>query len=227
MHRFCWWTLLLLAIGPAASSQEWPVRFEESAVVVERGAADAPLAVFAVERGRRGFMPYVDSHGQLVRTSASGSVRLELAEPVASWSVWAVVDLVTGGHVLASPPEGPGLRRVDFPRPGLGNAGAFLEDWRELLDVLLVRPAAAVPEGHDPAAEVGAWRLLLGDGARWDGDGEVNARVRLTPALMQPLGDSPPAPERLRPGDVLVAIDSRTLEVYATTLARRDVEAEP
>jgi hypothetical protein len=220
-------TCILLQWSATALAATPTLHFEDSAVVVEAGVADSPLAVFSLERGRRGFMPYVDSHGQLVRTDASGTLRFELSGPVAAWSVWAVVDLVTGGYALAAPPEGPGLREVAFPKPGLGNAGAFLDDWRELLDVLLVRPAAAVPAGHDAAQEVGAWRLLLGDGARWDGDGTVNGRVRLTPALMQPLGDSPPPPERLRPGDVLIAIDSRTLEVYATTLARRGAGEEP
>lgn len=220
--------VLTLVLWPAtAFGAESPFRFEDSAVVVETGRADARMAVFGLERGRRGFMPYVDTHDQLVSSDASGTLRVELAGPVAEWSVWAVVDLVTGGYELGAPPEGPGLRQVAFPGRGLGTAGAFLEDWRQYVDVLLVRPVEAVPPGHDAAQEAGAWRLLLGDGARWDGDGVENGRVRLTPALMQPLGDSPPPPDRLRPGDVLVAIDSRTLEVYATTLARRDVGGEP
>jgi hypothetical protein len=59
----------------------------------------------------------------------------------------------------------------------------------------------------------------MGDGAGLDRDGEANSRLTLDVIDLLALGDSPPAPERLSPKDVLVGVDPQTLRVYAVRLA--------
>jgi|GEM_PF-2919887 len=147
----------------------------------------------------------------LVDQDGDGTVALELDRPYPELSVWLVADVASGAWRALSP-ESFETRRPEV-RPGrfavaVGQAELDLPR----AEVLVIRP-------ESPAGKSGAFRASLGDGADEDGDGEVNGRVALTalelqrPVSRPPQAAEPELPERFQPGDVVLAIDPRTLRV--------------
>lgn len=142
----------------------------------------------------------------LLDEDGDGVVTLEVESGYPELSVWIAVDLATGARIVLSPesfePRRPGLRLGRF-----NSAPGQAELDLPRAEVLLIRP------------EAGAFRATLGDGGTDDQDGEVNGRVALTaselrrPVLGPPRTSEPELPSRFEPGDVVLAIDPRTLQV--------------
>jgi hypothetical protein len=189
----------------------------EARAVAVAGITPMGLAVVVgVGRDRVAFSPRTVRFDQVVEADESGAARFELPDDqvVPDRSVWAVVDLATGSWAVAAP-KGAEVRLIGSPARGLGAAARFLDQDGRRLDVLLVRPEST-SEGAEAA---GFWGLRVGDGGVMDSDQERNHRLSLRFTDLVPLGDSPPAPEELVPKDVLVGVDSVTLEIYAVQLA--------
>lgn len=131
------------------------------------------------------------------------------SEGVPLKSVWAVVDLSTGAYAVGAP-SGFFLRQVAFPgrgfevgAPGLVNR---LRHRFSFVDMLVVRPG------------VGAWWLRAHDVGPHDHDGADDDVSTTSLEDMEPMGASPPPPDRFGKDDILVVIDPRTLRFYATRL---------
>lgn len=211
------WVALSI-VAPALHAAPEVVLGEQS-LAAEGLTPDGRVVVFTLGKPPGHFMPVTSRLDAMVRADATGAATLELPAPIAARSVWVVVDVESGEVALASP-EGFPLRQVQFPGRGVGLSRRFLLDERRFLDVLVVRPAAAVPAGRDAAAESGAWGQSFGDGGEGDGDGELDGKIEAVLERLRPIGDSPALrPDELRPGDVVVAVDPVTLEIYARTLA--------
>jgi len=211
---------LLLSAAPAlAQPPEAPapaLAFEESAVVIENVAPESRHAIVGVNRGFEAFVGSMDRFDGRVEAGEEGVARFELPseERLSPRSVWAAVDLVSGDLVVGAP-EGTEVHRIDPPGRGLGFAARFLEGEGRFLDVLLVRPEEG-PEGEEAA---GVWAVRAIDGGRDDRDGEANSRISLAVADLVELLESGPAPERLRPKDVLVGIEPASLRIFVVQLA--------
>jgi len=192
------------------------VSWEAQALVIDGGTPMARAAVLGVGRDRVNYTARTLRFDQVVTADETGAARFELPdqEAVPQRSVWVVVDLATGDFTVAAP-EGAELRRIETPARGLGAAARFLDQEGRRLDVLLVRPESG-PEGVGAS---GVWGLRVGDGGRMDGDGKVDHNLSLRFADLQPLAESPAAPDRLAPKDVLVGVDPESLEIYAEQLA--------
>lgn len=210
---------LAAVLAPLAAAASPTITLAERSVALEGLTPDGRAVLFSIGQPPGHLMRVTARHEEAVVADAAGAVTVELPSPVPERSVWAVVDLESGELALTAP-EGFELREVAFPGRGLGAARRTLRDERRFLDVLLVRPAAGVPSGGDAAAETGAWRRTFGDGGESDGDGTVDGVIEAPIERLRPIGDSPAAPPvELRPGDVVVAIDPITLEIYAAKLA--------
>jgi hypothetical protein len=209
---------LIALLAPATLADETAapptISFEEQAVVVEGLAAGADTILFGAGRGVAGFLPYQTRFSERRTADAEGTARFELAQPLPTSSVWVVVDLAAGGATLAAP-EGSELREVHFPGRGLPASLERLEDARSGLEVLWVRPLGTAPE---PAEGAGAWGGRVRDGSGRDGDDREDRRLSVRLDLLDAIGASPPAPARLTAGDVLVGIDTETLEIYTFRL---------
>jgi hypothetical protein len=118
-----------------------------------------------------------------------------------------VID-ISSGRLATHLTEPIRFEREEFPVSRLGrNAARDVEEItspHEHALVVVVRPG------------VGAWEHIAGDGGSDDADGIVNGHVRTTPALMRRIGNSPPAPQKITPRDVVLFVDPWD-RVYAST----------
>jgi hypothetical protein len=121
------------------------------------------------------------------------------------------VDVTPGAFALATP-EGMPRREVALPGDSLVRSprGAIevLQDSRQFLEILVVRPGE------------GAWRLSVGDGGASDADRQPNGSIQAAFASMQAIQSAKAAPGQLLPGDVIVVVDPRQMEFYATTFGK-------
>ena len=203
----------------AAQPPEEPtlaLAFDATSVTVAGAPSGGRVALVGVARERDAFRSQLVRYDEVIETDEKGAARFELPEGrgVSARSVWAAVELAGGGFTIAAPLEGK-VERVDAPAAGLGAARRFLDAEGKLFDVLLVRPESG-PEG---AAAAGVWGIRAGDGGGVDRDGEADARISLAFADLMALAAAEPAPEELRPRDVLVGVDTLTLAIWAVQLA--------
>lgn len=150
----------------------------------------------------------------LVDEDHDGVVTLLLERSVPTLAVWAAVDVTTGLVAMAS----PGGSQVRWAPEGTvrfrGQSGHVEVDLK-YLQAILVRPG------------LGAFRSHLVDGGQFDAGPPSDGKVVLTPAAFRrqirrpetARGAPVPNPGPQTPGpafagaDILVGIDSRTLEV--------------
>jgi hypothetical protein len=157
--------------------------------ITKGGAA----VVFAATIGRYSGMQKLGRHAKIVADDdADGSIALTVDElPVTS--VWAVVDLRSGGYAVAAP-AGFALRRMNLPTHGWRGGLQHVDFRGDYLEVLVVRPG------------VGVWTLRASEGGTNDGDGALNTVLRTRLAQMQHLygADPKPRPPVIIPRDVLL-----------------------
>jgi hypothetical protein len=220
MHRLLLFSLWIASAIVAPALHAAPVVVLSGQSLVAWGLTpEGRAVVFTIGKPPGHLMAVTSRLDAMIEADAAGVASLELPSPIAARSVWVVVD-VESGEVALTSPEGFPLRKVEFPGQGVGASRRFLRDERRFLEVLLVRPAAAVPAEQDWAAESGAWGQSFGDGGDDDGDGELDGKIEALLERLRPIGESAQLPpDVLMPGDVVVAVDPMTLEIYTAKLA--------
>ncbi len=142
----------------------------------------------------------------LTDTDNDGTVSVDNA--VTEDAVWCAVDVRSGSYATTAAPGRFPLKSMPLPHGGVTRASngqpRLIDAGRGFLEALLVKP------------HVGAWVMSAGDGSRVDADGQVDGRVSIDPSQMQPLGQSPPAPHVVTPGDTLILIDPYAMEIFAS-----------
>lgn len=202
--------LALLAWLPAAALGQPGIAFEEGAVRVSGLSPGTSVVVFAASLERPDvYVRVVRRQHLLSDDDRDGEVRLDLPDGVPRHSLWAVVEMATGGVATAVPQDAP-LRHRETPRgalqhaPGGGIDAVSLPE--PLLELLLVRPG------------VGAWRGRFAEGTPTDSDGAGNGWLQMRASDLVPWGHEAPPPARLVTGDVLVAVNPEALAVYTLTV---------
>jgi len=206
---FVWIVLVALVALSHRAAAEPVVSFEEQAVVVSGLTPKGQVVWFGVAKQIEGFMAhFVRREDLLTDEDGDGAVRFELDRTVPLQSIWVAVDLATGDAAVATP-EGYPLRDASAaPGRGRGVAGRpdWIEDGRELLELLVVRPGQ------------GAWGLTLGDGGVNDDDGRADGKITAALAWLRAVGSSP-APstplEHFQPKDLVFAVDLDRMEFLA------------
>jgi hypothetical protein len=203
--------LVVLAAAPGADAATPAVRFDAQRVALTGFTPSGSVAWTSVSREPQGYSTLTARRSGVAVADTLGEATIELDGPVATASVWVVVDLVGGGLTVAAP-EGTSFREIGFDgRSVVANPQGKLNRLvhaRPYLELFLARPG------------VGAWVMTAGEGADGDDDGERDGSLRTSLANMQPLATSPPPPEGLEVDDVLVMIDPRSLEYYAVRFRR-------
>ena len=203
--------LVVLAAARAADAATPTVSFDARSVGLAGLTPSGSAAWTSVSREPQGYSTLIASRSGVATVNALGEATIELDADVATVSVWVVVDLATGSFTVAAPP-GTSFREIGFDaRSVVENPQGQLNrlvHTRPYLELFLARPG------------VGAWVMTAGEGAAGDDDGEHDGSLRTTLATMQPLAASPPPPDELAAGDVLVMVDPRALEYYAVGFRR-------
>ena len=203
-----------VAFCATLAAAEPAVSFSDAAVGADHLTPGGKVAYVFVSREHRGWHSTVVRRDGLVTADASGAVRLDLERELSPRSVWAFVDMTTGERVLAAP-DPDGLRAIDLPGNSLRRNArgviAMLQDQRQVLELLVVRPGA------------GAWGLTVGDGGASDADGANDGTISVAFASSRAVAAESPeaAPDQLEAGDIVVVIDPRTLQCYAAAVGER------
>jgi hypothetical protein len=208
---------LLLAIVPPALAQEKPMdpepvaTFEEGVVNVSGLTAGGQVIWYSIAREPQGFTTRIVRRHGVETASMDSVVSIKVDEGVPPYSVWLVLDSETGAFSLAAPEE-TSFREIAYPGQSLvrspqGRLNRLVHT-RPYVELFVARP------------KVGAWRLAAGEGAAGDEDGMVNGSLRAALETMEPVAQSPPAPEELVAGDVVMVVDPRALEYAAVRLVR-------
>ena len=207
--------LLILILGSAnlgAAPQpgiSLVVSFQSGTLVVTNLTKNADAILFGVLQEPHKYWSTQVTDAQRLSADADGTARYT-PPSLPLFSIWIAVDLKSGAVAVATPPGSP-VQAKQLPAPGLrrDQAGAIaaLQSGREAAEVLVVRP------------NVGAWYVSNGDGGANDDDRIVNGRTTTLPQAMQPIGNSPPAPNRIVPHDIVVIVDPGTMEYFASEVA--------
>lgn len=204
-------SLVVLAVPAAADAAAPAVRFDARSVALTGLTPSGSVAWTSVSREPQGYSTLTASRSGVATADALGEATIELEGDVATASVWVVVDLDGGGFAVAAP-QGTSFREIAFDGRSVvadpqGKLNRLVHT-RPYVELFLARPG------------VGAWATAAGEGAEGDDDGVQDGSLRITLAGLQPLAASPPPPDELAAGDVLVMVDPRTLEYYAVELRR-------
>lgn len=204
----------LLLLAPVARAQSPPeppsnppsLEVGESAVTVRGAPPGGRFVLFGVAQETEQFLTTIVRREQILTDDdGDGAVIFELGRPVAFTSAWVAVDLASGQAAVAVPEGFPRRELAQAPRTAPATLDRVEVDLL-MVDALLIRPW------------IGAWGRRAGDGGASDADGETNGTIRTALAGMWSVGDSPPVPETLAPGDVLAVIDPHDLGVAVMRL---------
>lgn len=195
---------LSLVLGLFAVSAAWAqrppesgpltVELDETGIVVSGAAPDARLLLFVVAQEIEHYITTLTRRELVLTSEGDGTLTFEPDRPIAPLSVWAVIELATGRTAVAVP-ESFELRELTVSPTAVSPTGDTLE--LELLqaEIVLVRPAA------------GVWTTTVGDGGRGDLDQMPDGSLRAGLESLRALDGSPPPPDALGVGDVLLLLD--------------------
>lgn len=181
----------------------------ENAAVIDQVTPGEPVALVFLGRGLRGFgAKSLFGALWLPDDDGDGTVRFDVEPGIDPASTWVAVDLATGRTATATPdrfqvrprpvPETALEKAEDGLVRGLRRQGRYA--W-----TALVRPG-------DPETR-GLWKAFLEDGHGTDGDAVVDGSILFSPELAEPVDLSPPPPETLQGGDLIILLDPRTVEL--------------
>lgn len=192
------------AADPAGQAPQ--ITFQDARVLLTVGPGDTVVVFGAAQRvgGTRQLMRWQHVASD---DDEDGLIEVVLPRPVEPNSIWLAVNAETGAIGTAAPPESE-FRRIDFPAAVLPKDAAGALDryitGRGAVDLLVIRP------------HVGAWAGFAADGREGDADGKYNGGLTLKFSNLRTIHGNSPSPPRLTPHDVVVAVDVRRLEYYAT-----------
>lgn len=184
--------------------------FPKGSPVLTLAAPTRSAAWFSISREAYDYGVTVrQREGIALDRDGDGLEPVELDRKLSASSVWAAVDLESGTYSVAQPDGEPVdlLSVVGTPRTAESRI-EFLD--HDYLYVFLVRP------------RVGAWWARVQDGGPMDGDSESNRRIEVELSGFEPLAPTfgiaaPPA--LTAPGDVVVALDPHSLNVFASRVS--------
>ncbi len=139
--------------------------------------------------------------------SAAGEVALEFDRLIPNTALIAVADVASGRVAIADVGQ-PRFRRSVIPVQRFRRGAEGDYD-----DVTLPHEHALVVVIR---AGVGAWLHRAGDGGIDDHDARSDGWIRTDPGRMKPIAQSPPAPKKLKPRDVVLVLDTNAWSFEST-----------
>jgi hypothetical protein len=202
--------LVCAASAGAADDAPLTLRFSDNAVTAEGITPGGNAVVFATSVEKLQSQP--DLYGPRHWTKLvsdddrDGAVRIDVPAG-ATIGIWAVVDICSGRYAV-SPTPGYEPQRFEFPSDEVvkhDNAGQLRKlQWPvSEMDVLLVRPGD------------GAWELYASKDSGRDESRNTPGALRIDVGSMTAVGGDAAAPNRFRPGDVVVVFNSARMQYGA------------
>ncbi|MGK2886968.1 MAG: hypothetical protein ACSLE8_19720 [Rhodococcus sp. (in: high G+C Gram-positive bacteria)] len=208
-------TVVMVTAPRLKGAQPEPVApivvFEPGALVISTAGPGEPVAVLGVNLVRRHGVARNERIKAIVTPDATGVARLQLDAPLSPFSRWAVVGLTTGGVCVVTPPGSPLRGRTETPdevRPGQAGLVDLLVTTRPNVELLVVSP------------KQGAWVLSSGDGYVSDADGKPNGQTTIRLDLLAPIDPSFQTLRTVKPGDVVVVIETFSFD-YSLQVVNR------
>ena len=195
-----------LASAVAAVAAEPVIRFEADQIQVSEVTPGGDVVYFGVAKERHGLdTQRVVRMAMLADEDHDGAITIPMPDGIPCVSTWVAVDLRTG-LVGASAASGAELRHsAIIHAPLLGESEpdvvALNMPQHRPLNLFIARP------------EVGAWQGYVGDGAQYDNVGTSNGVILADLAAMEPLQPVMGALSTLHDRDIVVAVDSHTMQV--------------
>ncbi|MEM7483482.1 MAG: hypothetical protein AAF481_20170 [Acidobacteriota bacterium] len=182
----------------------------DTGVTVTGVTPGAEVVLLGVGRSRSGFRPVLETWPELLADdNGDGSVTLLSEIPFPELSAWGAVDLASGETAIL---EVPDLDALPVPLRAFASDGSRVGLARRTVEVLWARPGA---KGEAKArASVGT----IGDGGSADADGKLDRRVTFRPRGLRQLVGPEERNGAFAGGDVLIVVDSETLEMAAVTV---------
>lgn len=205
--------LLLPAVLPAVShAADLSASITANAVEVANATPGGDVVAMTVQLeayrgGQREFSTAVMARDD----DRDGHVRLLSGRKTPRRSIFVIVDVVTGRHVLIG---GQDYRKrvITAPKHLLKEESDGISGFigREVLrsHLLVVRPG------------VGAWRVAAGDGSPGDGDKASDGKVTLSVEETTSVAGKEKGPKRLRKNDVVAVIDPAQMEVFVLEIGQ-------
>jgi hypothetical protein len=207
---------MTLALGAAAdqkaSDQPLVVKIDGAHVTVTGATAGGRVAFFGVGRFVKQYRVTVRRFDKVVADDdRDGSVVLEIGEKLPWKTIFAAVDFTTGRYALVTP-DGFPLMAIPFRKEIMvankGQLDHLLIEHR-FCYMALVRPG------------VGFWGQILGDGNKYDEDGQGDGKVTANVARSVSVDGDVAAPAKFEKGDVLVLIDPMRMQSYAVEVGSK------
>lgn len=201
--------ILALTLAAGAAGVAPLTLSQEATALVLAGLEPAGSQVvwFSVARSSDGLVAWTHNRSDVLWDhNEDGIIRIDRGPAPPVKFLAAAVELASGRFAILSPLGSPVAEVAPHDCPPedddagpcdeIAGVGAYVE-------VLLVRPAS------------GAWTLSSGDGGPADLGLPHNGVIRISPAAMEPVGQSPSPPAELRAGDVVVWVAPRPMEYSA------------
>jgi hypothetical protein len=194
----------------AANAAAPTIDFNGTTVVVRDVVPGATVVFFGVASvfNARGYFYHVVRWHKVVTDEArSGTVTLDLGQPVPSDSAWFACDL-SNGHYAGGRPQGAFVRSLSRGQPALihDNSGDTFLFTRNSFDLLYLEPGHGAWSWMDVGRTPSSAGLQHGDGAAVLADAKP-----LTGAGV---------PARFSPGGYLFLIDNLTLDAQVLKIAQ-------
>jgi hypothetical protein len=198
---------LLLLTAPVSADAP-AITLEPQAVSVSGGTPGGSVILFAVAKVPRRYSSETQTVFRTATADADGLLRFELPAPVPRRAIYAVVDVESGDHAIATPdgfaPQIQAIPPGALKKPGDGFEELDLDiGW---IEALCVRP------------KKGAWRMFVLDGAGADQDRQPNGRTRIAATSMTPLHGTQEALGKFKRHDVVIIIDPAKMAVAVTAV---------
>jgi len=185
----------------AAETSPLVLTFTNTTVTLQGITPRARAIFFYVSREPRRYYSIVNRRMEFVDdTDGRGQVSWNVPGGIPHRAIWAVVDLASGNYIVQ-------------PTAGYDNAPIVLAT-----DALKADHNGQLRKFEFPLTEAqvfwarpseGAWWALVGKDSIADENRDAANGIRLDISRMQPIGNSPDAPNSFKKGDILVAIDPR------------------
>ncbi|HXH93520.1 MAG TPA: hypothetical protein VNN25_18205 [Thermoanaerobaculia bacterium] len=199
--------LLVLSIpvtGLVAAPVVPAITFDSTHVIATGFHSARDIVIFGVGTGPGPYFLRLMRFTDTLTADSAGTVRYEIANGVPERSVWFAVDTQTPDYAVGSPQ--PALLHATLSAPGIRRGTQPAADTvdldRRLVDLLLVRPGS------------GAWAGSCGRNSLKDRNRGKSGAMQFSAADIDAAPKTIGRPSTILPSDLIVIIDSETLEYF-------------